>query len=592
MRKILTLVILTGVLTLSGCSLSKMIKMANDQNLTVNPNPLEVHADSVVFDISATLPVKMLQKGKVYSLNTFYKYGDTDMPLGTVEFDANDYPDASTTQPVATHSFSFAYDDAMSRGDVEIVGVALDPKNGKTKETERLDIAPGVITTSRLVNASYFAAYADHGYNNQEELVPANIEFFFQQGRSDLRYSERRSDRGKYFETFVAEKNVTRTVTITGTHSPEGSETINSGLSQARAKVIEDYYRKMMDKYDYKDAAGEIRFILKPVIEDWTAFKAALSEYEGVSSEAKSEMVSIVNGPGTFEDKEDRLQKVNGYNKVFKDIYPGLRAAKTEILTVKEKKTDAEISVLAKQIANSKVNADTLSMEELLYAATLTPSLDEKEAIYKAAIKKQDTWNAHNNLGAVYVAKAIENPANASSFMQQAETQLDIAENQQSSAEANANLASVYMMQGNRAKSREAAGTALAMGGGNDLTAGVNGVAGAADIMMAKYDYALRELSSSAQTADNMFNKGLAYLLTKDFQNAVTAFDEAIDLDNGHAKAYYGSAVAYARLQNGGKVAEMLKSAVDNDSSLKSKAATDLEFVNFASSADFIEAIK
>ncbi len=592
MRKILTLVILTGVLTLSGCSLSKMIKMANDQNLTVNPNPLEVHADSVVFDISATLPVKMLQKGKVYSLNTFYKYGDTDMPLGTVEFDANDYPDASTTQPVATHSFSFAYDDAMSRGDVEIVGVALDPKNGKTKETERLDIAPGVITTSRLVNASYFAAYADHGYNNQEELVPANIEFFFQQGRSDLRYSERRSDRGKYFETFVAEKNVTRTVTITGTHSPEGSETINSGLSQARAKVIEDYYRKMMDKYDYKDAAGEIRFILKPVIEDWTAFKAALSEYEGVSSEAKSEMVSIVNGPGTFEDKEDRLQKVNGYNKVFKDIYPGLRAAKTEILTVKEKKTDAEISVLAKQIANSQVNADTLSMEELLYAATLTPSLDEKEAIYKAAIKKQDTWNAHNNLGAVYVAKAIENPANASSFMQQAETQLDIAENQQSSAEANANLASVYMMQGNRAKSREAAGTALAMGGGNDLTAGVNGVAGAADIMMAKYDYALRELSSSAQTADNMFNKGLAYLLTKDFQNAVTAFDEAIDLDNGHAKAYYGSAVAYARLQNGGKVAEMLKSAVDNDSSLKSKAATDLEFVNFASSADFIEAIK
>lgn len=566
--------------------------MANDQNLTVNPNPLEVHADSVVFDISATLPVKMLQKGKVYSLNTFYKYGDNDMPLGSVEFDANDYPDAATTQPVATHNFSFAYDDAMSRGDVGIVGVALDPKNGKTKETERLDIAPGIITTSRLVNASFYAAYADHGYNNQEELVPSNVEFFFQQGRSDLRYSERRSDRGKHFEAFVAEKNVTRTVTITGTHSPEGTERINSGLSEARAKVIEVYYRKMMDKYDYKDDASEIRFILKPVVEDWNEFKAALAEYEGISSESKSEMVSIVNGPGTFEDKENRLKKVNGYKKVFNDIYPGLRAARTEILTVIDKKTDAEISVLATQITKSEVSADTLSIEELMYAATLTPSLDEKESIYKAAVKKKDSWNAHNNLGAVYVAKAMEDPANTTNYMEQAETQLDIANNQKSSAEAHANLASVYMMQGNRAKSRESAGKALGMSPGNELTAGVNGVAGSADIMMANYDHAVRELSSSAQTADNMFNKGLAYLLTKDYQNAVTAFNEATDLDNGHAKAYYGSAVAYARLQNGGKVAEMVKSAVDNDPSLKSRAATDLEFVNFASSADFVEAIK
>lgn len=592
MKKLFYLAVLSGVLTLSGCSLSKMAKMAKDQNLTVNPNPLEVHADTVAFDISATLPVKMLQKGKVYSINTFYKYGDADMPVGTIEFDANDYPDAATTNPVATVSFAFPYEEAMSRGDVDIQGVALDPKNGKTKETERLTIASGVITTSRLVSPAYYAAYAGHGYNNQEELEPNNVEFYFQQGRSNLRYSERRSDRGKYFEAFVAEKNVTRTVTITGTHSPEGPERVNSGLSEARAKVIEDYYRTMMDKYDYQDVASEIRFILKPVIEDWTEFKAALQEYDGISSEAKSEMMNIVNGPGTFEDKEDRLQKVDGYKKVFADIYPGLRAAKTEILTVKDKKTDAEISVLAKQITQNAVNADTLSIEELMYAATLTPSLDEKEAIYKAAISKKDTWNAHNNLAAVYIAKAMENPSNASNLASQAENQLNIANNQQETAEAYANLASVYMMQGNRAKSREAAGKALAMSSANDLTQGVNGVAGAADIMMAKYDYALRELSSSEETTTNMFNKGLAYLLSKDYQNAVTAFDEATDLDNGNAKAYYGAAVAYARLQNGAKVAEMLKQAVDNDASLKSRAATDLEFVNFASNADFMDAIK
>ena len=592
MKKLVYLTFLLAVLTLSSCSLNKMIQMAKDQQLTVNPNPLEVHADSVSFDISATLPVKMLQKGKVYSLNTFYTYGGSEMSLGTVEFKAENYPDAATTQPVATQNFSFPYDESLNRGNIEIQGVALDPKNGKTKSTERFAIASGLITTSTLVEAVYYPAYADHGYNNQEELIPANVNFYFEQGKSNLRYSERRSDRGKYFEAFIAEKNVTRTVTITGTHSPEGPERINSKLSESRAKVIENYYKRMMDKYDYTDAAGEIRFILKPVIEDWTEFKAALADYDGISSEGKSEMLSIVNGPGSFEDKEDRLQKVNGYKKVFKDIYPPLRSAKTEILRVKEKITDAEISVLAKGITKNEVSADTLSIEELMYAASLTPSLEEKEAIYKAAIKKEDSWNAHNNLGAVYIANAMENPSEAANYAQQAETQFDIANNKKASAEAFVNLGSVYLFQGNKAKARESLGKASTMSGNNELTAGMNGVAGSVNIMLAYYENAVKELSGSEETSVNMFNKGLAYILTKDYQNAVTAFGEATDLDDGNAKAYYGMAVAYARMNNGSKASEMLKKAVDNDASLKERAATDLEFVNFAGSAEFVDALK
>jgi tetratricopeptide (TPR) repeat protein len=569
-----------------------MIKMAKDQQLTVTPNPLEVHADTVAFELSATLPVKMLQKGKVWTINTFYKYGNSEVALGGVEFDANNYPDAATTAPVASQKYSFAYTDAMSRGDVEIQGQALDPKNGKTAETERLAIAPGIITTSRLVEPVYFAAYADHGYNNQEEMVPTNVNFYFDQGRSELKYSERRSDRGKFFEAFVAAKNVTRTVTITGTHSPEGPERINSKLSQDRAKVIEDYYRKQMDKYDYKDEAKNVRFILKPIVEDWTDFKAALADYDKISSEAKSEMLSIVNGPGAFEDKEDRLQKVNGYKQVFKDLYPKLRSAKTDILTVKDKKSDAEITVLANQIVKETVSADTLSTAEFLYAASLTPSLQEKEAIYKSAIKKEDTWVAHNNLGAVYVAMAVENSSNASQYFQMAQTQLDIANNQKASAEGYANLASVYLMQGNKSKAREAAGQSLNMNPSNDIRTGVNGVAGATDIMLANYDMAIRELSGSSETADNLFNKGLTYILTKDYQNAVTALEDATELDAGHAKAYYAGAVAYSRLKNGTKAAEWLKKAVGNDPSLKERAPTDLEFVNYIASAEFVDALR
>jgi hypothetical protein len=47
-------------------------------------------------------------------------------------------------------------------------------------------------------------------------------------------------------------KNVTRTVTITGTHSPEGAERINTKLSEERAAAIEKFYRAQMKKYDYQ----------------------------------------------------------------------------------------------------------------------------------------------------------------------------------------------------------------------------------------------------------------------------------------------------------------------------------------------------
>ena len=157
----------------------------------------------------------------------------------------------------------------------------------------------------------------------------------------------------------------------------------------------------MMDKYDYKDAAAQIKFILKPVVEDWTEFKIMLEDYDGIDQSAKSQILSIVNGSGSFEDKEDALHKLASYKKVFKDVYPELRRARTEILTVIEKRTDAEISVLAKQIAEGKLPADTLSYGELAYAAYLTPSVKEKIAIYEAAVKVYDNWACHNNLGAV-----------------------------------------------------------------------------------------------------------------------------------------------------------------------------------------------
>ena len=586
MKKLAQAVALSAIFTLSGCSLNQMIKASKNQSLTVTPNPLEVHADTVNFEIAAILPVKTLKKGKIYTVNSYYKYGEKEDQLEPIEFKADDYPNSNASESKTTKSFSMPYSATLAKGNLEVEGVASDPKNGKSKVGERLKIATGVITTSKLVEKTYYPAYAEHGYNNKEELIPVNIGFFFLQGRSDLRHSEKTGERGKELSAFIADKNVTKSVTIIGSHSPEGTERVNTDLSKKRAKVIEEFYKKNMDKYDYKGIADSIDFIIKPIIDDWTVFKKELRIYKELSSDEKSEYLNIVNGSGTFEEKEKSLKKLPTYKKVFNEVYPKLRIAKTEILKVKEKKTDAEISILAKKITDRAASTDVLSEEEMMYAASLTPSLSEKEAIYKEATKKSGSWNSHNNLGATYIAQFMQNADNTKADM--ALTQLEIANNKKESAQAYANLGSVYLMQGNAYKANEVLKKAASMSGSNELTKGMNGVKGVTEIIMARYSDAISSASSAENNATNAFNKGLAQLLNKDFQNAIGSFDDAIEMNSKHAMANYGAAIANARLNSKVEdVVKYLKNAISIDPELKNKALNDLEFQAFSTNEVF-----
>ena len=589
MRKLIYSLLIIGTLTFTGCTLPQMIKMAKEQKLEIKPNPLEVHKDTVNFDMSGNLPVKLLKKGTVYTLNTFYKYGDNELALPALPLKAEDYPNSAKEVTKVTKAFMFPYKDAYKTGTVEIQGVAS--KGTKSKTTPRMPYATGIITTSKLVQNSYYAAFAAHGYNNQEELIPVIIpDFIFERGKSVLRTSETKAEKGKQLDAFIASKNVTRTVTITGTHSPEGLERINSKLSEERAAAIEKFYRAQMKKYDYQGAAADVKFILKPIVDDWSEFKTALAAYNGISADEKTALLNVVNNGATFEEQEKQLKKLAGYNKVFKDVYPSLRAAKTEILTIKAKKTDAEMSVLAKQITTGQAGIDTLSFEELMYAATLTPSLEEKTAIYEAATKKGSNWNAHNNLGAAYLRAVIENPAKTD-LIDKAATQLEIAAKMNPSSEVHANLASVALMKGNPYKSYSHARAAL-NGANNDVTRGVNGVKGACEIYMANYGAAVTSTSSSSDNHVNLFNKGLAQLLNKDFSNASSSFAEATRKNSNYAIAYYGAAVAAAKSGSGDAVVSNLVNAVKIDPSLKEKALTDLEFAKFNTTDAFRNALK
>ena len=726
MRKTnLAIAIATGAVLLSGCKLEKMIKLAQENDLQVSPNPLEVHGGNIPFEVSAVLPPKMLPPNTSFTLNTIYQYGDQEVDAGSVVLTADDFPNSATTTSRKSETFTLPYVEGMNPGTLYVQGVATDIKKDKSKTTDRLTVAKGLVLTSQWVQNVAFSSYADHGYDEREELVPTSVDFYFDQGKSNLRTTlsyDGTSNRtkGDELSAFIAEKNVTRTVTITGAHSPEGTETINSELSANRVKTIETYYRGRMDRYDYKGVADSIEFILKPIVQDWNALRTALDDYDGIDDSEKSQYTNVINGSGSFEEKEKELRKLASYKKVFDDIYPGLRSAKTEVLTVKPKKSNAEIALLAKAIASGDASmdapaksmdapaksmdapaksmdaqvksmddqvksmdtlstsmdtlstsmdapaksmddlaksmddlaksmddpaksmdapaksmddqaksmddqaksmddqaksmdapaksmdapaksmddqaksmddqaksmdtpatsVDTLSNEELMFSATLTPSLDEKVAIYKVATAKIGSWQAHNNLGATYLEM---------SKLDDATIQLEIAAKKNSnSAVVQANLAAVQALQQEYEKAYATLGNVS--GATNDVSSKVNAMKGAIEVRMAKYDKAKASFASAKLDDAANIDKGLAYLLSGEYAQATGAFGQVSPDGDFAGIVAYLLAVSAARGNDAPGVGSNLKKAVDADPSLKDKALNDLEFANFADATN--EAVK
>jgi tetratricopeptide (TPR) repeat protein len=592
-KHLLSAAAMLGILSFSGCTLPQMIKKAKEQKLTTVPSPLEVHGEKVSFDMTAELPVKMLKKGTTYTGKVDYKYGEKRVEVGTIEFKAADFPNAKKEQPKLNKSFSFPFTpDMEQRGSLVLTGTAA--KGSKSKVTPEFPFTPGIITTSRLVQNIYLPSYADHGYSNQPEFEPVNVAFFFPQGKSDLRATETKSSRGKFLDAFIAEKNVTKTVTVTGTHSPEGSDEKNNKVSNGRAGTVEKYYKGEMKKYDYKTKADSIEFVQKALVQDWTLFKDSLNAHKEIPQEQKDQALAVVDGSDSFYDKAAQLAKLPFYRKLFAGVYPKLRTAQTEILKMKDKKTDAEIAVLAKQIAEGRENADKLEEKELLYAAAQTPSLEEKRAIYDATAKKTDSWQAHNNLAAVHLdlAKKELDKTKMSSLVDGAITHLQMANTKTESAEGYSNLAVAYNMKGMVTEADAALAKASGMNASQDVARAINASKGIAAIKKGDYPGAVNALNNAGQDAAVLYNKGLAQVLSKQYEPAMATLNESATANASSAYTYYVMAIAAARSKNESAMLSNLQKAVSMDAQLKARAVQDLEFESSMNSEGFKNAVK
>jgi tetratricopeptide (TPR) repeat protein len=634
-RLVLSLAFLaTSAMTVTSCKnpLAEMVKLAKDQEITVDPNPLELHGNRVAFKMSAKLPVKMMKKGTKYTLELTYEPGDIEnkqdmqpysgdaQKVGAVSFDGDKYQNQKE-DPKQNSNFEFAYNPKFEVGGLFVKGIASKGEGDKAKTKEfgpvRLKVkdgrfVKGVATTCLLVKSPVDGlnptqgespfAYGDHNYTAPaDEIQEIGLNFEKGSANVDPKTGDNKSTMELITTLFKDNKIPAFTANGTSSHSPEGTETVNAGLAEGRAKALETTFKTILAKFNYKkEEIKDYKFeFSKKVMGETLPEFNSLVDGSGLSAEQKAEAKSIMNGDGDFVEKERKLQSKPYYNELMNTVYPKMRYAKVQVKKPGAAKSAAEMSALTKMIRDGKAKGTDLTEAEYLYAAANTPDLDERAAILMTAQQNYDTWKVNNNLGATLLDIALFK--NDKSKANDAVKYLESSMSKKETGEAAYNLAMAYSMLGNKEKMEENLQKAANLGNDGNPYVGklINGAKGYLAIKAAgarddgKYKEAEDVLGMSVNTNPNLFNQGLAQLLQGvNYDAAITSFTAAEQKNPNDAITKYALAIAYARKGQESQMSQKLKEACGLDSSLKAKAIKDVEFDKYKGGNSFKDAIR
>lgn len=556
---------------LVGCNgLGKMVKKQATITYDVKPNPLEMHGDSVVFTVTGKYPAKMFAKKATVTVTPVVKYagGEKAMkPVILVGEKGTGSGQKISYEKGGTFSYTsekFVYEPAMKVATVELRAQGAVKK--KTKDFTPVKIADGTIVTPLLVRNDEKGIYAKDAFVKTTPVnQTANIYYLI--NKSDVRASEMKSDEIKNLDKFITE-NINNSwyefkdINVSAYASPDGELSLNENLAKDRAKsgskAVMGEFKKNKNK-DQKFGKEEANYKTQTTAEDWDGFKKLMES----SSIADKDLILRVLT--MYQDGDQREKEIKNlsktYTEVAEKILPKLRRSVLTVNVDKKSRTDEMITKL------TTTYPDSLSVEEMLYGATLTNDVNTKVMIYTAAEKKYGTdWRTSNNLGvALLMNNKVAEAGEAISRAEKTANGNPIVMN---------NAGIIAAKAGDRKKAMEYYDKA------NGAGTEVNYNKGIVNVRDGKYADAVGNFGSYKG-----FNKALAELLNGNAGAVPSTLDGSSEKDM--AMAYYLKAVAAARNNNAAEANSNLKTAIEKDGSLKAAAKDDAEFIKLRENADF-----
>ncbi len=550
------IVLLVAISAFALTSCSKLGKLSAD-NFTVTPTPLEAIGGEVPATINGTFPEKYMKKKAVVTVIPVLKYEGGEVEGQSATFQGEKVEgNATTIQYKVGGNYSmktsFTYNDAMLNSDLY---ARFEAKKGKkTVSIPEVKIGYGVVATSDLLNrcAITGATAPDAWQRIIAQKQEANIKFLI--NAATLRTSELQSVSMKDLIAVLKEINddqetrALQGIEVSAYASPDGRYSLNEKLAEKRQDVSSDYLKKELKKIKM-NADVDTKF----TAEDWEGFQ------ELVSKSSLQDKDVILRVLSMYKDPEEREQQISNMSAVYTDIkegiLPELRRARLIVNYDVIGRSDDQI------LSQYKTDPSKLSVEELVYGAnTLVQDEATKKQWYQTLTKQYPSdYRALNNLA----QQAINDGdmTAASNYLQQAK---NISKN---ASEVNTNLALLALKNGDV----NAAESYLAQGSGANT---FNEVMGNLNIAKGNYTQAAANLKGVTTNS-----AALAQILAKDYASAKNTLSS---IKNADAITSYLQAVLAARMGDSSTLANSLKSAIQQDSSLAARAAKDLEFVKYA----------
>ena len=554
-KKKLVFMSAASILLLTSCS--KLGPLTAD-NFTVVPNPMESHAGQVPVTINGSFPEKYMKKKAVVTVTPELRYGNGQVARGTSatfqgeKVEGNDQTISYQVGGNYTMKSNFKYVPEMQKSELYLT---FDAKIGKKeKEVPDVKVANGVIATSELVGRTVKSAQAciapDTFRRVTEAKQVANIKFLIQQ--ANLRKSELKSNSVTEFVDLLKKINADKeglnlsNIEISAYASPDGGVELNDKLANKRQHNTEKYVNEQLKEAEIADANVDAKY----TAQDWEGFQELVKASNIQDKDVILRVLSMYKDP---EERERQIKNMSaGFRELADGILPQLRRARMTINYEVIGRDDDQI------MAQYKADAKQLSVEELLYAATLTDNIDEQEQIYKTTTQVYpNDCRAYNNVAVIEYAKG--NYDEAKNYIAKAQA-ID-----PNNDEANANLGLIALQAGD-VKTAE---TYISKASNANGLAEVLG-----NLHLAQGNYAQAEQDFAKVNSNSA---ALAQILNKNYSAASSTLS---NIKNPDGMTDYLKAILYARQGNNSDAATALRSAVSKDPSLAQYAANDLELAN------------
>lgn len=557
MKKIHVSLFAAALLVLCSCS-NKLGELSSNY-FAVTPQLLEAVNGEVPVTISGSFPAKFFPKKAVITVTPVLRYEGSSVSGDSYTFIGEKVEGNSQVIPYKTGGnftmkSSFDYIPQMAKSELYLE-FAAKVKN-KTKALPAIKVADGVLATAELYSqttASTKPAYAEDAFQRViKQAKQANIMFLIQQ--TNLRWSELNStEMSEFTETLKnikadSENKVLDNIEVSAYASPDGDIDLNDRLAVQRQNNAKSHVNKLLKKNKVETSVDT-----EYTAEDWEGFQELVSGSNIPDKDLILRVLSMYKDPEVREREIKNISAV--YGELAEEILPQLRRARLTLNYQLIGRSDEEILVAVKE------DASVLSVEELLYAATLVESVNEKTDIYNKTVKLYpNDYRAYNNLAELSM-KAGDYAA-AKNFLEKA------AKSNATAAEVNTNLGMLALIEGNVADAE------------NYLVKGTDAKANEAalgNLYIAQGQYE-RAVSAFGDTKSNA--AALAQIMSENYTAAKSTLN---NVETPDAYTYYLNAIVGARTNNAAMVAENLVKAVRLDSSLRQKAINDVEFKKFAS---------